>query len=640
MIPRSVLFSESQKHSVTLSPSGQYLAWFETNCGHTDLCKALVGSVQSVERVCQIPSEGVEQLQWSKDERYLYFMQDNQGDENWRLTCVNWQTRHINTLTPPNTQAKFLASSALFPHEILLTLNQRDPHYHDVYRLNIESGTMTLIYQNTKFYDFIVDHQLKLQVGMAVNSMGQGEYFAFDDQQNPKMLCLKTITQHDFAMIHVYPSLKGTSPHSNAFYTVDSSEHNTCVVGVYSISEKKTTKVGHHPDADVMDILIDHTSGQVQAVAHFYQKKQWTVLDPRVEKDFQCIFHNLTGNVSIEMRSQSDEVWLVSHESDVLPKAYHLYLRARGTLRPIFSSFPAILDYRLNPMRAVTHTTRDGTKLTNYLTLPQSHDKRPPLVVWVHGGPNFRDHWGFNIIHQWLSSRGYGVLSINYRGSIGFGREFFEAGNGQWGEKIQNDILDAVQWVCDQGWVATDQVGIMGRSFGGYCVLRGLSETPERFVCGVDVVGPSNLESLFHNLPPYLKTARGFLMKMIGGDPDTPQGKAQLKARSPIHKAKDIQKPLLIVHGNNDVIVKKSESDQIVEALKENQIPITYLSFPDEGHQFKKVKNILAFYALLEAFAKRHLKGKAEPIQEAQIENSSMNILYEWPLNPEGSLKN
>ncbi|HRE32770.1 MAG TPA: prolyl oligopeptidase family serine peptidase, partial [Candidatus Berkiella sp.] len=258
----------------------------------------------------------------------------------------------------------------------------------------------------------------------------------------------------------------------------------------------------------------------------------------------------------------------------------------------------------------------------SYLSLPTDKQQPVPLVLMVHGGPNFRDFWGFNPIHQWLTNRGYAVLSVNYRASTGFGKAHAMAGNGEWGGKIQEDLLDAVAWAIEQGITQKEQVAIMGRSFGGYATLMALTQTPEVFCCGVDIVGPADLETMAANFPAYWKTMQGVINgMMLGCDPDTPEGKAFLAKRSPIHSVNKITKPLLIGHGANDVRVKQSESDHMVAAMQANGIPVTYAYFPDEGHQFMHPGNRMAFYALAEAFLANIFHGAVEP-QDKKLHTS------------------
>jgi dipeptidyl aminopeptidase/acylaminoacyl peptidase len=314
------------------------------------------------------------------------------------------------------------------------------------------------------------------------------------------------------------------------------------------------------------------------------------------------------------------------------PTIYYRYDRQAKQAQKLFVSLAALEDQPLSSMQGHLVTMRDGVQCPCYLSMPLEAKTPVPLVLMVHGGPNYRDIWGFNPVHQWLSNRGYAVLSVNYRGSTGFGKKHFQLGHGEWAGKMQNDLLDAAQWAVQQKITTQDQIAIMGRSYGGYAVLVGLSMTPEQFCCGVELVGPSNLTTMLKHFPPYWQAMQGAIHEMVGCDPRTPEGQAYLKERSPLFYAHQITKPLLIGHGANDVRVMQAESDQMVEALKQNNIPVTYAVFTDEGHQMLHPANRMAFYQLAEAFLARIFHGKvsadSEQLQTSmQIKIDTLNLM-------------
>jgi dipeptidyl aminopeptidase/acylaminoacyl peptidase len=323
---------------------------------------------------------------------------------------------------------------------------------------------------------------------------------------------------------------------------------------------------------------------------------------------------------------------VVAYVMDDGPVRYYVYDRDTRRARFLFTNRPALEDATLAKMHPVVIGSRDGLDLVSYYTLPvwkdTDGDGRPsePLatVLLVHGGPWARDAWGFNSMHQWLANRGYAVLSVNFRGSTGFGKEFLNAGNLEWGEAMHDDLIDAVDWAIAEGIADADRVAIMGGSYGGYATLVGLTFTPEKFAAGVDIVGPSNLITLMESIPPYWASFRDQFRKRVG-DIDAPEGRRLLRAASPLTHVDEITRPLLIGQGANDPRVKEAESEQIVDAMTERSIPVTYVRYPDEGHGFAKPENRLSFFAATEAFLSQHLGGVYEEIGD-DFEGSSIEV--------------
>ncbi|HEY5038833.1 MAG TPA: S9 family peptidase, partial [bacterium] len=351
---------------------------------------------------------------------------------------------------------------------------------------------------------------------------------------------------------------------------------------------------------------------------------------PAVKKDFAFLRKNLEGDFEILSRTKVDRLWTVIEWKDNGTDQFYLYDRTALSLRFLMAARKGLVGKTLAKMRPEVLTTRDKLKMVCYLSLPASKagDKPEnplPMVLFVHGGPWGRDMWGYSAIHQFLTNRGYAVLSVNFRGSTGFGKSFTNAGNLEWGRKMQQDLVDAVAWAIREKIADPARVAIMGGSYGGYATLAGLAFDPDLFVCGVDIVGPSNLNTLLATIPPYWAPAIQLFYKRMG-DPRTPKGKKLLDDRSPLNHVDKIKKPLLIGQGANDPRVKQAESDQIVKALKARSIPVAYILFSDEGHGLARPENNLAFMAVTEAFLKAHLGGEAEPIGKA-FQGSTIKIL-------------
>jgi dipeptidyl aminopeptidase/acylaminoacyl peptidase len=380
-------------------------------------------------------------------------------------------------------------------------------------------------------------------------------------------------------------------------------------------------------------MLAHPVTGKAQAYQSKYLRSEWIALDPAIRDDLELVKTKLRGEVAITSRSNADDRWIVEVDPVTSSPRTYLFERESDRLTELFVSRPEIEPLRLAAMHPLELRARDGLTLPSYLTLPVGSDPdgdgRPedplPLVLLVHGGPWLRDSFGYDPYHQWLANRGYAVLSVNFRGSAGFGKSFISAGDREWGGKMHQDLLDAVGWATSSGVALPERVAIMGASYGGYATLAGLAFTPEVFACGVDVVGPSNLLSLLAATPPYWESLKRQLYKRVG-DPRTPEGEAFLRERSPLFSVEAIRKPLLIAQGANDPRVPRAESDQIVDAMGERGIPVTYLLFPDEGHGLARPENVIGFTAVAENFLQPCLGGRAEPIASA-AGRSSMEVL-------------
>jgi dipeptidyl aminopeptidase/acylaminoacyl peptidase len=367
----------------------------------------------------------------------------------------------------------------------------------------------------------------------------------------------------------------------------------------------------------------------VLGYAETYLRTEWTFFDDQVQRDFVALGKLAAGEPSIVSRTTDDRLWLVELRRDDGPEAYYLYDRNRGEGRPLFTSRRELQDVTLVPMRPVEIPARDGRVLPSYLSLPAgstTEDGRPrervPLVLRVHGGPWWRDSWGYDPFHQWLASRGYAVLSVNFRGSAGFGKSFLNAGDREWAGRMHDDLVDAAAWAVAQGYTSNDTIAIYGASYGGYAALVGLTFTPRTFACAIDVVGPSNLVTFIENAPPYWAPLLPVLNTKLA-DPTTPDGREWLLAHSPLSFVDRIERPLLIGHGANDPRVKEKESRQIVDAMVKRQIPVTFVRFPDEGHGFERPENLKAFTGIAEAFLASCLGGRYSPLRADTLQSSA-----------------
>jgi len=628
LIPRQLLFGNPDKASTQLSPDGVYLSYLAPVDG---VLNVWVGSAEDpalAKPVTHDTGRGIRFYGWAYTNSHVLYIQDKGGDENWRLYCVDLESGDTTDLTPfDGTQARIQESSPAFPDELLVALNDRVPELHDIYRINIRTGERQLVLQNEGFAGFVSDDEFNIRLAMRMTADGGSELLTATPDSG--WTSLMRIGMED--TLTTAPA--GFDKTGSTLYMIDSRNRNTAAFVALDLTDGNQTVLSEDPRADVSDTMIHPTEKHVQAVAFTYERKHWQILDLTLTHDMAYLRSVSGGDIEIISRTLDDRVWIVAYVMDNGPIRYYRYDRDTRQAQFLFTNRQALERLALAHMHAVVIPARDGMNLVSYYTLPvgsHSHDddSRPasplPMVLLVHGGPWARDTWGYDPLHQWLANRGYAVLSVNFRGSTGLGKAFINAANREWGTRMHDDLLDAVEWAKQQGLADADRIAIMGGSYGGYATLVGLTFTPDTFACGVDIVGPSNLVTLLESIPPYWQPQIELFATRVG-DHRTDEGRAFLTERSPLSYADRIQRPLLIGQGANDPRVKQPESDQIVDAMQANDIPVTYVLYPDEGHGFARPENALSFYAIAEAFLAACLGGGYEPIGE-DFSGSSLTV--------------
>jgi dipeptidyl aminopeptidase/acylaminoacyl peptidase len=416
-------------------------------------------------------------------------------------------------------------------------------------------------------------------------------------------------------------------------YMFDSRGRNTSALTQMNIKTGKSKVIAKHEKADASGLHMHPTKRVPQAVAFTYARQEWKVLDRSLTKDFAKLQKISGGEPNVVDSTLDGNTWVLAYLEDAGPVRYYLYDRKKKQETFLFTNRAELEKMTLARMHPVAIPSRDQKELVSYLSLPVAADPdgdgKPstaqPMVLLVHGGPWARDSWGFNALHQQLANRGYAVLSVNYRGSTGFGKDFTNAANMEWSGKMHDDLIDAVDWAVAQGIAQKDKICIAGGSYGGYATLVGLTFTPDVFACGVDIVGPSSIVTLLEAIPEYWKPMQDVFKTRVG-DWTTPEGKAKLLEQSPLTRVDKIKKPLLIGQGANDPRVKQAEADQIVAAMKAKKIPVTYVLFPDEGHGFARTPNSQAFFAVMEAFLSAHLGGKYQPATAAEVKGTTIQV--------------
>ena len=621
LIERAKLFGNPAKTNGQVSPDGKWLAFIAPRDGVRNIWVAPIDHPADARPLTSEKTRPIRDYQWSPDARTILFVNDAGGDENFLLYGVDIATGTQKSLTPfAKTRAEIVGASRTVKDRILVGLNNRDARWHDLYSLDLATGKLTLVLQNDGGYaGFTADQQLNPRIAQKELPSGGQAFYRIEGGK---------VAATPFATIGLEDSLStglaGFTTDGKTLYWLDSRGRDTAALIAQDMATGKQTLVAQDAHADIGAVLTDPATGVVQAWSVDYLRNEWKAGDPAIGRDIALLKDRLKGDIFVTSRTDADDLWTVAVDPVVRPASTWLYNRRSHALTQLFVGRPELEGAPLVAMYPQAIPARDGKTLVSYLTLPAGSDpdgdgkpNRPvPMVLFVHGGPWARDGYGFNSWHQWLANRGYAVLSVNYRGSTGFGKTFISAGDLQWGRKMHDDLLDAVDWAVERGVTTKDKVAIAGGSYGGYATLAGVTFTPDAFRCGVDIVGPSNLFTLLQTIPPYWEAGKQqFYQRM--GDPTTDAGRALLRERSPLFMADRIKVPLLIGQGQNDPRVNVRESEQIVDAMKAKNIPVTYIVFPDEGHGFARPVNNIAFNAVTENFLSQCLGGRAEPIGDA-----------------------
>jgi dipeptidyl aminopeptidase/acylaminoacyl peptidase len=619
LIPLKVLFGNPERIQPAMSPDGTQLAWIAPHNGVLNVWVAPmnIGQDEAVDwaaarLVTEDTERGIRIFDWAHDGRHLLYLQDTGGDENWHLHDVDLVTGTHRDLTPfDNVQARLLAGEPKFPNDVLIELNRDNPQLHDVYRLDLTTGELVKELENPGLVGLVADANMVVRVGLAPQEDG-GLIMMARDSADDDWRTLLTIPADD----------AGTT--GDATFTADgravlalsSLDADTGRLVRIDLATGDSEVLAADPDADITGIRLHPQTREPQIVTVLKDRSQYLVLDPGLEADLAAIRALHRGDPVFSGGDDADETWLVSFTNDVGSVTYFAYHRPTRTGRKLFEARPELARYELATMEPFSFAARDGLTIRGYATFPPGGQRSGlPVVLNVHGGPWTRDVWGYHPEAQWLANRGYLCLQVNYRGSTGYGKAFINAGDKEFGGKMQDDLTDAVGHAIAQGWADPKRVAIYGGSYGGYAALAGATFTPDLFCCAVDIVGPSNLKTLIESIPPYWAPMLAMFHRRVG-NPETDAD--FLWSRSPLRLAADIRIPLLIAQGANDPRVKQAESEQIVAAMREAGVDYEYMLFPDEGHGFAKPENRLRFYAAADQFLAKHLGGRAQEAAEAE----------------------
>lgn len=605
LISREVLFGNPERINVRLSPDGGkigYIApfegvlnvWVRSRAGGDD------------RPVTFDKQRGIRAFFWAYDGRRLCYVQDKGGDENWHVYAVDIESMDVLDLTPyENVQSHIVSVRPEHPEHILVALNVQDPHLHDIYRINIQTGQSELEVENPgDVMGWDADWEMRVRGASAQTEDGGTDLRRY----HPDSGEWETLLHAPFGEML---GALAVTPDGGGFYIMSTLDSNTMRILTLDFDSRRQTVVAGRPDVDADGSVVIHPARHhLQAVSFTRMRQEWTFLDSEFEESFNAARKLDHGDMDLVSRDLDDRVWIVAFSSDTDPVKYYLYEPASGAGSYLFSQNSRLEEAPLAPMQPIEIPTRDGLTMVCYLTLPLGVPHTAlPLVLNVHGGPWARDEWGLSPEVQWLANRGYAVLQVNYRGSTGFGKDFVNASNREWGAKMHDDLIDAVNWAVQKGYADPKKIAIFGWSYGGYAALVGLTFTPEVFAAGVAGVGISNLVSWYHTIPPYWEPFREQLNLRVG-NADTEE--EFMRSRSPLFKVDQIVRPLMIAQGANDPRVPRAEADQMVEALRSRGVDVEYLLFEDEGHGFVRPENRLTFYAAAESFLANVLGGRVE----------------------------
>ena len=646
IIDRASFFGEIQIAGAQISPDGQYLSFLKPYKGTRNIWVKKAGEPFSAARpMSNEATRPIRAYFWSRDSKYILYSQDAGGDENFNVYAIDpAQPADSKTGVPPTraltnfkgVRTLIYAAPKAKPDTLYIGLNDRDKRWHDLYELSISTGEKKLLKQNTEQiagWDF--DHDGNLRLAERTNQVGDTEILRVDSD--------------GFKMIYNCSVLEECgvegfdADNKQVYLTTNKGDVDLTEIEALDPATGTTKKYESDPEnrVDVGGLQQSEVDYHVFYTRYEDDRSRLYFKDRNFEQEYKWLQSRLPGKeINFGARSKDENIWIVIAGSDREPGETYLWNRKARTLDLQFRIREELPRESLSERKPYKFTSSDGLEIHGYLTLPKGLPaKNLPLVVFPHGGPWGRDYWGYDTFAQFLSNRGYAVLQPNFRASTGYGKKFLNAGNGEWGRKMQDDLTWGVKALIAEGTVDPKRVGIAGGSYGGYATLAGVAFTPHVYAAAVAIVAPSNLITLLDAIPPYWEAGRKQMYARMA-DPTTPQGKALLVAESPLTKAKDIVTPLLVVQGKNDPRVNIRESNQIVAAVRDNGKPVEYLVAPDEGHGFARPINNLAMVTAMEQFLPKYLGGRAQQDVPTDVEAKLKEITVDpKTVNGEVTLK-
>jgi len=604
LIPMKDFFRNPQKIGFSLSPDGTHFAFLQSWEDRLNIFTQKIGEEKEI-RITESSERDIAGYLWANDQRIVY-AQDDAGDENFKLYAVDIDGSDRKILTPFEEVRVLLVDDLEDdPDEMLMTINYRDKRLFDVYRININNGEMEMVAKNPgNIVGWLTDHDGKLRIATTSDGVNKSILYR-EKESDPFEVMITTSFKETLAPLFF------TFDNQYLYISSNLDRDKQAIFKYDIVHHQFLEEIYSHPEVDVSTLLKSEKQKKITGVAYFTDKRKYHFFDQERKTLQEELEQRFPGyEVVIADRSKDENKLIIVTYSDKVLEAYYFYDLITGEFKKIVEISPWLDEEFMADMQPIQYTSRDGLIIHGYLTLPRElPSKDLPVVINPHGGPWARDYWGYNPEVQFLANRGYAVLQMNFRGSTGYGRKFWELGFKEWGRKMQDDITDGVNWLTEKGIADPDRIGIYGGSYGGYAALAGLAFTPDLYACGVDYVGVSNILSWFEAIPLYWEPLRDMFYEMVG-DPEKEM--ELLKAASPLFHVDNIKVPLFIAQGANDPRVPKAESDQMVEALKVRGIEVPYMVKENEGHGFANEENRFDFYRAMEKFLGKYLGGRAE----------------------------
>ncbi|EHU4841488.1 S9 family peptidase, partial [Vibrio parahaemolyticus] len=579
--PVDYFFKNSEVSSYQISPAGDYISMMKPWQDRKNIFVYPTNNPDQIKRVTSVTGRDIAYYYWVGEDTVIY-SRDTGGDENFYLVTVNVKTGEEKTITPTSGVVAYVIDTLdNQPDDILISSNERNPQVFDVYRHNLKTGENTLVAQNPgNVRSWGTDHDGNIRV--ITTSDGVNTSVLYRDTVEDEFKPLKNLTfKESFSPISFTPDNK------NLYVASRITRDKSAIVEYDVKANKEIREIFSHPEVDVNSAHYSEALNKLVSVSYVTDKNHYHFLDDSYQKTFERLSEKLPNvEISVTSATRDESKMIVVTYSDVDRPNYYFYDRNADKLEKLAENAPWHKPEHMAKMTPIQYTARDGETIHGYLTLPKGREAKDlPLLVLPHGGPWARDHWGFQPEVQLFANRGIAVLQMNFRGSTGYGREFWEKSFKQWGQSMQDDITDGVKWATEQGYAQDGNVCIYGASYGGYATLAGVTFTPDLYKCGIDYVGVSNLFTFMDSIPPYWAPFLAMLHEQVG-NPNDPEDAKMMKAYSPVFHVDQIKAPLLVLQGAQDPRVVKSESDQIVDALRERGVEVEYIVKENEGHGF------------------------------------------------------